>query len=156
MMKKLFNRKTAKIYIVLICVTMVVGIASSCFFASYSSKFEEMTKKDSSGALSELGSTLISALSGDTEAASDSLAGLLSDAIESQSEASTEKKLTEEQQSMKNKKTVTLVLLIVSFCLAAVFSAGTITCYSYENYLKSDKYKAKLKRLKKYEKMKTN
>ena len=49
---------------------------------------------------------------------------------------------------------VGVIAVLAMLVLLKIFSAGAITSYQYEKYLLSDKYKAKLKRLKKYEKMK--
>ncbi len=153
-MIKFFNKKIAKVYIILLCLTLISGIVSSCFCISYSAQFDEATEKktDTSGVLS----TIVSAIGGDEEA-TDSLTNMLASAITSTIDGSAEEeeKLSDEAQALKNKKTLTLVLLIVSFVLAIGFFAATIICYEYEKYLESPKYKAKLKRMKKYEKLKT-
>lgn len=155
-MIKFFNKKIAKLYIVLLCITLVVGIVSTCLCISYSAKFDEATKPTSSSQASDVLSTVVSALAGD-ENATDSLTGMLASAISSKLTGDTEEtetKLSEEAQALKTKKIITLVILIVSYVLTAGFFAATITCYEYEKYLESPKYKAKLKRMKKVEKLK--
>ena len=152
-MIKFFNKKIAKLYIVLLCVTLISGIVFSCFCISYSSQFDEATKTETSKG-TELLSSALSALAGDEEA-SDTLAGAIASAISSNlSSEEEEEELSEEAQALKNKKILTLILLCVSFFLTIVFFAATITCFEYEKYLESPKYKAKLKRLKKVEKIK--
>lgn len=152
-MKKLFNRKTAKIYIALICISLVVALVSTGFCVSYSSQLKKLTEESSSkGALADIGSALVSILGGDDKGATDSLEGVVSSLLtggaDKQSEPSAEEK------ALATKKTATLVILIVFYVLTVVFFAGTVTCYEYEKYLESPKYKAKMKRLQKYEKIK--
>lgn len=157
MMNKFFNKKIAKLYIVLLCITLVAGIVSSGFCIYYSSQYDEIIKSKSKTDTSDMLGTVVSALAGDEEA-SDSLAGILSSVLSSlagvETEEESEIKLTDEEQKVYNKKIATLVALIIFYVLAAAFFTATIISFEYEKYLKSDKYKAKLKRLKKYEKMK--
>lgn len=149
-MKKVFNKKIAKLYIVLLCVTLTAGIVSSGFCISYSAQFDKATEVESDS--SEILNSVVSALAGDSTSLSEKLATAIIDLTDGSEE---EEKLSDEAQELQNKKVLTMVLLIAFFVLTAVFFAGTITCYEYEKYLESPKYKAKLKRLKKVEKLKT-
>lgn len=151
-MIKVFNRKIAKVYIVLLCLTLISGIVSSCFCISYSAQFDKATEEKAD--TSELLSSVVSALSGDTSSLTDTLASSIASIIQGNSEEPEEEKLSNEAQALKDKKILTMVLLIVSFVLAVGFFAATIISYEYEKYLESPKYKAKLKRMKKYEKLK--
>lgn len=158
MMSKIFNKKIAKLYIAMICVSIVVALVSTGFCLSFSSQYDELlaasTKSDSS--LADLGSALLSALGGDTDKATEGLTNALTSLLGGDSANSISDAVAEELEALKTKKNVTLVLLIVFYVLTVVFSAGTIICFEYERYLQSPKYKAKLKRLKKYEKIKNN
>ncbi len=152
-MIKIFNKKIAKLYIILLCVTLISGIVSSCFCISYSSQFDKETAPEKADT-SELLSAAVSALSGNEEG-TDALTNMLASAITSNILGSedSEEQLSKKATELKSKKILTLVLLCVSFFLAIAFFAATITCYEYEKYLESPKYKAKLKRLKKVQKI---
>ena len=156
MMKKLFHKKIAKVYIALICFTLISGVVSMCFCIHFSSEFKEMTaEKKPSG--SELLTTVASAIGGDGEATdtlTDMLASALTDAVEGETQDQQEEKLSAEEKKVQNLKILTLVLMILFYVLCVASSAATITCYQYEKYLESPKYKAKLKRMSKYEKQK--
>lgn len=157
MMNKFFNKKIAKLYIVLLCVTMIIAIVSSGFCIYYSSQYDEIIKSKNKTDTSDMLGTVVSALAGDEEA-SESLAGMLASALTSvagvETDGDSEMQLTDEEQNVYYKKIATLVVLIVFYVLGVAFFATTIISFEYEKYLKSDKYKAKLKRLKKYQKMK--
>ena len=143
-MKKLFNNKIMKLYIVVLCLCFVASIVSAGFTFSYSSKITKIEQEKKSGAVSEILTGALSSLlqqSGNSDASS---------ALEN----STQKE-SKEEKALQSKKTTSIIVMVVTFVLGAVFTAGAITSYQYEKYLLSDKYKAKLKRLKKYEKAKT-
>ena len=155
MMGKLFNKKTAKIYIAMICVSLVIAIVSSGFCISYSSELKKLAEESASSksALSDIGSALISLLGGDDKAATENLEGVVSSLLTGGKEKN-EVKVSEEEKVLSTKKTASLVLLIVFYVLTVAFFACSITSYEYEKYLESPKYKAKMKRLQKYEKIK--
>ena len=83
-MKKVFNRKIARLYIVLLCVTLIAGIVSSCFCISYSAQFDKATEVKSDA--SEILSSVASALSGDTTALSEKLASAITDVVDGSQE----------------------------------------------------------------------
>ena len=155
MMGKLFNKKTAKIYRAMICVSLVIALVSSGFCISYSAQLKKLAEESASSnsALSDIGSALVSILGGDDKAATESLEGVVSSLLTGE-DKDKEVKVSDEEKALGNKKTATLVLLIVFYVLTVVFFACSITSYEYEKYLESPKYKAKMKRLQKYEKIK--
>ena len=152
-MKKFFNNKIMKVYIVLLIVCFISSVVGGGFAISASSQLKKIEEEKKSG-------------SNITQVLTDALKGLADQAAaqkdgeekpeEKQEEKQEEKEpeLTEEEKALTSKKTAGIVVMAVTFVLGVLFSAGAITSYQYEKYLLSDKYKAKLKRLKKYEKMK--
>ena len=110
----------------------------------YSNEIETLQKGD--GTLESAATNVIAgALSALVSGGSDS-SNAIADAIQN---ATGNKTDDEAIAKAETKKTVVLVLMIVFFVLTAVFIAGAITAYQYPKYLESDKYKAKLKRMKK-------
>ena len=156
MMGKIFNKKTAKVYIAMICISLVIALVSSGFCISYSAQLKKIAEENASSnsTLSSLGSALVSLLGGDDKAATESLEGVVSSLITGNSGEDKVVKVSDEEKALGTKKTITLVMLIVFYVLTVVFFAGTIVSYEYEKYLESPKYKAKVKRLQKYEKIK--
>lgn len=146
MMKKLFNKKSMIAYIVVLVLCFTAGCAMIGMQVHYSNEIETLEKGDGTfeSAASEVIANALSAL----VSSSDST-GMLSDAIK---DATGNDVDSDAVAALQSKKTVVLVIMIVCFVLTAVFIAGAITAYQYPKYLESDKYKAKLKRLKKMEK----
>lgn len=143
MMKKLFNKKSMIAYIVTLAICFTAGCAMIGMTVHYSDKIETLEKGDGSlqSAATEVIANALSALvsSGDSS-------NVISDAIK---EAAGSKVDNEAIAAVQSKKTVVLVFMIIFFVLTVVFIAGAITAYQYPKYLESDKYKAKLKRMKK-------
>lgn len=148
-MKKFFNNKIMKVYIVLLIVCFISSVVGGGFAISASSQLKKIEEEKKSG--SNITQVLTDALKGLADQAA-----AQKDGEEKQEEKQEEKEpeLTEEEKALTSKKTAGIVVMAVTFVLGVLFSAGAITSYQYEKYLLSDKYKAKLKRLKKYEKMK--
>lgn len=142
MMKKLFNKKSMIAYIVILTITFVAGCSMIGLSVHYSNEIEALEKGDGtfeSAATDVIAGALSALVGGGSENA-------ITDAIQD----ATGNKIDEEAiAKIESKKTVVLVLMIVFFVLTAVFIAGAITAYQYPKYLESDKYKAKLKRMKK-------
>lgn len=142
MMKKLFNKKAMIAYIVVLAITFVAGCSMIGVNVHYSNEIETLEKGDGtleSAATNVIAGALSALVGGGSENA-------ITDAIQD----ATGNKIDEEAiAKVETKKTVVLVLMIVFFVLTAVFIAGAITAYQYPKYLESDKYKAKLKRMKK-------
>ena len=142
MMKKLFNKKAMIAYIVVLAITFVAGCSMIGVNVHYSNEIETLQKGDGtleSAATNVIAGALSALVGGGSENA-------ITDAIQD----ATGNKIDEEAiAKVETKKTVVLVLMIVFFVLTAVFIAGAITAYQYPKYLESDKYKAKLKRMKK-------
>lgn len=144
MMKKLFNKKAMIAYIIVLAITFIAGCSMIGVTVHYSNEIETLEKGDGSleSAASNVIANALSALvSGGTENSN-----AISDAIQN---ATGNKVDNDAIAKVQTKKTVVLVLMIVFFVLTAVFIAGAITAYQYPKYLESDKYKAKLKRMKK-------
>lgn len=144
MMKKLFNKKAMIAYIIVLAITFIAGCSMIGVSVHYSNEIETLEKGDGSleSAASNVIANALSALvSGGTENSN-----AISDAIQN---ATGNKVDNDAIAKVQTKKTVVLVLMIVFFVLTAVFIAGAITAYQYPKYLESDKYRAKLKRMKK-------
>ena len=142
MMKKLFNKKSMIAYIVILAITFVAGCSMIGVNAHFSSEIENLKKGDGtleSAATEVIAGALSALVGGGNENA-------ITDAIQ---DATGNKVDDDAITKIESKKTVVLVLMIVFFVLTAVFIAGAITAYQYPKYLESDKYKAKLKRMKK-------
>ena len=145
MMKKLFNKKTMIVYVILLCFSFVMGCTMVGLNVHYSNEFEKATTKGDSTTQAIVNglSSLISSVAGEeTE-------DKLSDALNKQDK---EEEYDDATKAILTKKNVTLAFIIVFFVLTAVFMAGAITSSEYEKYLVSDKYKAKLRRLEKVKK----
>ena len=143
-MKKLFNKKAMIAYIVVLAICFTAGCAMIGVNVHYSNEIETLEKGDGSleSAASNVIANALSALvSGGTENSN-----AISDAIQN---ATGNKVDNEAIAKAETKKTVSLVFMIVFYVLTVVFIAGAITAYQYPKYLESDKYKAKLKRMKK-------
>ncbi|MBR2417726.1 MAG: hypothetical protein IKB12_03745 [Clostridia bacterium] len=142
MMKKLFNKKAMIAYIVVLAITFVAGCSMIGVNVHYSNEIEALKKGDGSlesAATEVIAGALGALVGGGSENA-------ITDAIQN----STGNKIDNEAiAKIESKKNIVLVLMIVFFVLTAVFIAGAITAYQYPKYLESDKYKAKLKRMKK-------
>lgn len=142
MMKKLFNKKAMIAYIVVLAITFVAGCSMIGVNVHYSNEIETLKKGDGSlesAATEVIAGALGALVGGGSENA-------ITDAIQN----STGNKIDNEAiAKIESKKNIVLVLMIVFFVLTAVFIAGAITAYQYPKYLESDKYKAKLKRMKK-------
>ena len=142
-MKKFFNNKMMKVYIVLLILSFVASIVGAGIGISASSQLKKIEEEKKSG-------------NNITQMITDALTGLAEQSAQQNGEEKEEKEpeMTEEEKALTSKKTAGIVVMAVMLVLGVLFSAGAITSYQYEKYLVSDKYKAKLKRLKKYEKMK--
>lgn len=146
-MKKLFNKKIMKVYIALICLTLIAGSVSLGFSISLSSKLQiaiEESEKQAAGdetseAVLNFITSAVSALSGEKTGSNKSSSWV------------DKRTLNDEGKEIYNKRVVAIVSTVIMYVLTALFTVGTITCVKYEQYLLSDKYKAKLKRMKKYE-----
>ena len=144
MMKKLFNKKAMIAYIIVLAITFIAGCSMIGVSVHYSNEIETLEKGDGSlesAASSVIANALSALVSGGTESSN-----AISDAIQN---ATGNKVDNDAIAKVESKKTVVLVIMIVCFVLTAVFIAGAITAYQYPKYLESDKYKAKLKRMKK-------
>ena len=143
MMKKLFNKKAMIAYIVILAITFAAGCSMIGVNVHYSNEIATLEKGDGSleSAATEVIAGALSALVGSSDST-----GAISDAIQGLTGSDVDE---EAIAAIETKKTVVLVLMIVFFVLTAVFIAGAITAYQYPKYLQSDKYKAKLKRMKK-------
>ncbi len=144
MMKKLFNKKAMIAYIIVLAITFIAGCSMIGVNVHYSNEIETLEKGDGSleSAASNVIANALSALvSGGTENSN-----AISDAIQN---ATGNKVDNDAIAKVQTKKTVVLIIMIVCFVLTAVFIAGAITAYQYPKYLESDKYRAKLKRMKK-------
>lgn len=145
MMKKLFNKKTMIVYVILLCFSFVMGCTMVGLNVHYSNEFEKATTKGDSATQAIVNglSSLISSVAGEETA------DKLSDALNKQDN---EEEYDDATKAILTKKNVTLAFIVVFFVLTAVFMAGAITSSEYEKYLVSDKYKAKLRRLEKVKK----
>ena len=146
MMKKLFNKKAMIAYIIVLAITFIAGCSMIGVSVHYSNEIETLEKGDGSleSAASNVIANALSALvSGGTENSN-----AISDAIQN---ATGNKVDNDAIAKVQTKKKVVLIIMIVCFVLTAVFIAGAITAYQYPKYLESDKYRAKLKRMKRYE-----
>lgn len=144
MMKKLFNKKAMIAYIIVLAITFIAGCSMIGVNIHLSNEIATLEKGD--GSLENAATEVIAgALSALVSGGSDS-SNAISDAIQN---ATGNKVDNEAIAKIETKKTVVLVLMIVFFVLTAVFIAGAITAYQYPKYLESDKYRAKLKRMKK-------
>ena len=145
MMKKLFNKKSMIANIVDHALCFTAGCAMIGMHVHYSNEIETLEKGDGSieSAATEVIANALGTLvgSGSSNAISDAIQSAVGNDVDEEAVA-----------ALQSKKTVVLVIMIVCFVLTAVFIAGAITAYQYPKYLESDKYKAKLKRLKKMEK----
>lgn len=144
MMKKLFNKKAMIAYIIVLAITFIAGCSMIGVSVHYSNEIETLEKGDGSleSAASNVIANALSALvSGGTENSN-----AISDAIQN---ATGNKVDNDAIAKVQTKKKVVLIIMIVCFVLTAVFIAGAITAYQYPKYLESDKYRAKLKRMKK-------
>ena len=144
MMKKLFNKKAMIAYIIVLAITFIAGCSMIGASVHYSNEIETLEKGDGSleSAASNVIANALSALvSGGTENSN-----AISDAIQN---ATGNKVDNDAIAKVQTKKKVVLIIMIVCFVLTAVFIAGAITAYQYPKYLESDKYRAKLKRMKK-------
>ena len=144
MMKKLFNKKAMIAYIIVLAITFIAGCSMIGVTIHYSNEIETLEKGDGSleSAASNVIANALSALvSGGTENSN-----AISDAIQN---ATGNKVDNDAIAKVQTKKKVVLIIMIVCFVLTAVFIAGAITAYQYPKYLESDKYRAKLKRMKK-------
>lgn len=146
MMKNLFNKKTMKIYVIILCFSFVMGCAMAGFNVYYSSQFEKAISDGENGTTQAIVNGLSSLLSslGNEETADKITNALNGDDKEEEYDEATKAILT--------KKNLTLAFMIVFFVLTIIFMAGAIASSEYEKYLLSDKYKAKLRRLEKVKK----
>lgn len=142
-MKLLFGRKMMIAYIVILCLTFIAGTVSVGFTAYYTEKYniavkeiEEKNKKNS-------GLT-------DTE---NIVLELITNALskETGTDLSSKTTLTDEAKGYRQNKSDAIIATIVLYVFSLLSVAGIITCVQYDKYLKSEKYKAKLKRMKRYE-----
>ena len=144
MMKKLFNKKAMIAYIIVLALCFTAGCAMIGMTVHYSNEIATLEKGDGSlesAATNVIAGALSALVSGGTDSQN-----AISDAIQN----AVGSKVDEEAiAKVQTKKTTTFVFMIVFFVLTAVFIAGAITAYQYPKYLESDKYKAKLKRMKK-------
>ncbi|MBQ5905995.1 MAG: hypothetical protein IIW88_09030 [Clostridia bacterium] len=144
MMKKLFNKKAMIAYIIVLAITFIAGCSMIGVTVHYSNEIETLEKGDGSlesAASSVIANALSALVSGGTENSN-----AISDAIQN---ATGNKVDNDAIAKVQTKKKVVLIIMIVCFVLTAVFIAGAITAYQYPKYLESDKYRAKLKRMKK-------
>lgn len=143
MMKKLFNKKAMIAYIVALAICFTAGCAMIGVTVHFSNEIEALEKGDGSleSAATNVIANALSALVGSSDST-----GAISDAIQSAVGNDVDE---EAVAKLESKKTVSIVFMAVFYVLTAVFIAGAITAYQYPKYLESDKYKAKLKRMKK-------
>ena len=143
MMKKLFNKKAMIAYIVILAITFVAGCSMIGVSVHYSNEIETLEKGDGTleSAATEVIANALSALISSSDST-----GMLSDAIK---DATGNKTDDEAIAKVQNKKTASLIAMAVFFVLTVLSIAAAITAYQYPKYLESDKYRAKLKRLKK-------
>lgn len=143
MMKKLFNKKAMIAYIVILAITFIAGCGMIGVSIHYSNEIETLEKGD--GTLESAATEVIANALSSLISSSDST-GMISDAIK---DATGNKTDDEAIAKLDNKRTISLIVMAVFFVLTVLFIAAAIAAYQYPKYLESDKYKAKLKRLKK-------
>ena len=143
MMKKLFNKKSMIAYIVILAITFIAGCGMIGVSIHYSNEIETLEKGD--GTLESAATEVIANALSSLISSSDST-GMISDAIK---DATGNKTDDEAIAKLNNKRTISLIVMAVFFVLTVLFIAASITAYQYPKYLESDKYRAKLKRLKK-------
>lgn len=147
MLKKLFNKKTMIVYIVILCLTLIAGSVSAGFAFSYSVKYDKAVEEATSAANKEAG----------LDETSQAVLNLITNALEAYTKtegtASSNKTevINDEAKAYKSSKTASIIAAVVLYVFSALSIAGIITSVEYEKYLHSEKYKAKLKRMKKYE-----
>lgn len=143
MMKKLFNKKAMVAYIVVLALCFTAGCAMIGVTVHYSNEIEALEKGDNSfqSAATDVIANALSALVSSSDSS-----GAISDAIQSAVGNDVDE---EAVAKLESKQTVSIVFMAVFFVLTVVFIAGAITAYQYPKYLESDKYKAKLRRMKK-------
>lgn len=143
MMKKLFNKKAMIAYIVILAITFIAGCGMIGVSIHYSNEIETLEKGD--GTLESAATEVIANALSSLISSSDST-GMISDAIK---DATGNKTDDEAIAKLDNKRSISLIVMAVFFVLTVLFIAAAITAYQYPKYLESDKYRAKLKRLKK-------
>ena len=143
MMKKLFNKKAMIAYIVILAITFIAGCGMIGVSIHYSNEIENLEKGD--GTLESAATEVIANALSSLISSSDST-GMISDAIK---DATGNKTDDEAIAKLDNKRSISLIVMAVFFVLTVLFIAAAITAYQYPKYLESDKYRAKLKRLKK-------
>ena len=163
MMKKLFNKKTAKLYIALICISFVFTVVSSGFCINFSLECSKLEKESSSSnALADSVSSVLGSIvnaqnknNGNKDETTEAISSAISSFLDDKDKENAAAK-NEELESAKNKKLWSTVAAVIFAVLLVAFSACTITCYQYEKYLDSPKYNTKQKKIKKAEKIKAD
>lgn len=140
-MNKLFSKKMMIVYIVLLCLTFISGTVSVGFTVHYSEKYNEAVKEAEKDIFKD-----------ETKSEAENfLLRVIGSAISKEAGINTYSSLSEEGKAYRQSKSDALIAAIVLYVFSALSIAGIITCAQYDKYLKSEKYKAKLKRMKRYE-----
>lgn len=147
MLKKLFNKKMIAVYIVALCLTLIAGSVSVGFAVNYSGKFmtevEAIADADQKEAgLDDTSEMVLNLITKALEAYS---------GTESESSGGTTVELSDTAKAYRSAKNISIAAAVIMYVLSVLSIAGIITCVQYEKYLNSEKYKAKLKRMKRYE-----
>lgn len=139
-MKKLFGKKMMIVYIVLLCLTLIGGSVSMGLSAHYSEKYTQAVNAAEKDVFKDESKS-------ETENA---ILRFIASAISKQAGIDTSTSLTDEEKGYKRSQSDALIAAIVLYVFSVLSIAGIITCAQYDKYLKSEKYKAKLKRMKRY------
>lgn len=131
-MNKLFNRKTMKLYVVLLIVSFVAGCVCAGFTVKYKNDFKDATASSSTEVIANALTSIISSVSG-----------------KDLPSATQDKEYDDATKAIIAKKNASLAVMIVFYVLTVVFISGAVTASEYPKYLESDKYRAKLRRIEK-------
>ena len=139
-MKILFGKKMMIVYIVLLCLSFIAGTVSVGLAVNYSEKYTK--------AVNDLEKEVFKDTS-KTEA-ENTILRVIASAISQQAGINTASKLSAEEKAYARAKSDSVIAAIVFYVLSLLSAAGIITSAQYQKYLKSEKYNAKLKRMKRY------
>lgn len=136
-MIKIFNKKTMVVYIIMLIVFAILGSALIGVNAHYKKAFVEATKSEN-----ELTDKIVNGIS-------TFLQGLIKQNSDGESTEtqSKEPEYDEATKAIMQKRDLSFALMIVSYCLTAVFTGLAIAASEYPKYLEGDKYKAKQRRI---------
>jgi hypothetical protein len=139
-MKKLFSKKMMIVYIVLLCLTFISGTVSVGFSVHYSEKYNEAVKAAEKDIFKD-----------ETKSEAENfILRVIGSAISKEAGINTSSSVSDEGKAYRQSKSDAFIAAIVLYVFSVLSIAGIITCAQYDKYLKSEKYKAKLKRMKRY------